>query len=72
MKITRRKLGAAVMIAPIAPAVLAQTPPSAQPPIPANPEAELAAMKEQNKRYSEVLDKIQVPMAAEPAFQFKA
>ena len=65
MKITRRKLGAAVL-APAA--LLAQAPP----PIPANAEEELAAVREQNRRNAEILDKFQVPMAAEPAFVFKA
>ncbi len=66
MKISRRKLAMA-MITPAA--LLAQTP---QPPIPANPEEELAAIREQNRRNSQALDEFPVPMAAEPAFQFKA
>src|SRR6185369_7404674 len=66
MKITRRRLAAAI-IAPAA--LLAQTPP---PPIPANAEEELAAIREQNRRNSQALDEISVPMAVEPAFQFKA
>ena len=66
MKITRRKLGAAMM----APAVLlAQAP---QPPIPATADEELAAVKEQNRRNAEALDKFRVPISAEPAFVFKA
>ena len=65
MKITRRKLGA-VVLAPAA--LLAQTPA----PIPANPEEELAAMREQNRRNAQALNEFEVPMAAEPAFQFKA
>jgi hypothetical protein len=68
MKITRRELAAAVL-APSA--LLAQTPPQ-PPPIPSSPEEELAAVKDQNRRYSEALDKFPLPMAAEPAFQFKA
>jgi hypothetical protein len=68
MKITRRELGAAAL-APAA--LLAQTPPQ-PPPVPASPAEELAAMKDLNRRYSEALDKFPVPMAAEPAFQFKA
>ena len=66
MKITRRRFGAAV-IAPAA--LLAQTPP---PPIPSNPEEELAAFRDQNRRNAQALDEFRVPMAAEPAFQFKA
>jgi hypothetical protein len=65
MKITRRRLA----MAALAPAALpAQTPP----PIPANREEELAAVREQNRRNAEALDKFKVPVAAEPAFVFKA
>jgi hypothetical protein len=67
MKITRRSLGAAV-IAPAALLAQTQTPP----PIPANPEEELAAMKELNRRNLKALDEFHLPMAVEPAFQFKA
>jgi hypothetical protein len=65
MKTTRRKLGMAV----IAPAVLAaQTPPA----IPSTAEEEQAAVREQNRLNAQALDKVSVPMALEPAFQFKA
>ena len=65
MKITRRQLAKAAL----APAALAaQTPP----PIPANAQEELAAIREQNKQNAQALDKVSVPMALEPAFQFKA
>jgi hypothetical protein len=67
MKITRRKLGAAL----IAPAALLAQPP-APPPIPSNPEEELAAIREQNRRNAQALDEVRVPMTVEPAFQFKA
>ena len=66
MKMTRRKLGAAV----IAPAVLLAQAPT--PPLPATPEEELAAAREQNRRNAEALDKFRVPMPTEPAFLFKA
>jgi len=66
MKITRRKWGA-VVIAPAA--LLAQSQP---PPIPSNPEEELAAIREQNRRNAQALDEFRVPMSAEPAFQFRA
>jgi hypothetical protein len=66
MKITRRKLAAAAL-APAA--LLAQAP---QSPIPTNPEEELTAIREQNRRNSQTLDEFRVPMAAEPAVQFKA
>jgi hypothetical protein len=65
MIITRRRFGAAAL-APAA--AFAQTPP----PIPSSPEEELAAVKAQNRRNTETLDQFQVPMAAEPAFVFKA
>ena len=66
MKLTRRQLGAAV-IAPAALLAQAQTPA----PIPSNPEEELAAAREQIRRNSQALDAVAVPMAVEPAFQFK-
>ena len=65
MKITRRKLAAALAPA----ALLAQAP---QPPIPSNPDEELAATRAQNQRTSQALDKFAVPMAVEPATVFKA
>jgi len=65
MKITRRKLAAA-LISPAA--MLAQTPP----PIPANPTEELAAAREQNRRNAQTLDEFPLPMPVEPAFHFKA
>lgn len=68
MKITRRKLAAVAL----APALLAQTPPSqTPPPIPSNPEEELAAARAQNQRNSQALDKFAVPIATEPATVFK-
>lgn len=67
MKITRRKLALAVLAAPAA--MPAQTP---QPPIPANAEEELAALREQNQRNAQALDEVHVAMAVEPAFIFKA
>ena len=65
MKINRRRFGQAV-IAPMA--LAAQTPP----PIPSTAEEELAAVRQQNKLNSQTLEKFLVPMALEPAFQFKA
>jgi hypothetical protein len=67
MKITRRKLAAAV-IAPAALMAQPQTPP----PIPANAEEELTAVREQNRRNAHALDGVKIPMATEPAFTFKA
>jgi hypothetical protein len=63
-RITRRTLAGAILT----PAALAQT----QAPIPRTPDEELAAIREQNGRNSEALAKLQVPIATEPAFQFKA
>jgi hypothetical protein len=65
MKITRRRLGMAV----IAPAALAAQTPA---PIPSTAEEELAAARQQNKLNAQALDKFRVAMAVEPAFQFKA
>ena len=65
MKITRRKFAVAVL----APAALAA---QTLPPIPSNAEEELAAVRAQYKLNSQALDKVRVPMALEPAFQFKA
>jgi hypothetical protein len=64
MKITRRKL--ALVLA--APAGLAQTPP-AQIQTAADP---LEAAKDRIKANGDALSKESVPMATEPAFQFKA
>ena len=58
MKLTRRELPAA-LVAPAA--ALAQAP--------AN--EDLKAAREQTRRTGETLAKFEVPMATEPAFQFK-
>jgi hypothetical protein len=58
IKITRRKLAAAL----VSSSALAQTPASADP---------LQAAKDRVKANSDMLAKEQVPMATEPAFQFK-
>ena len=63
MKITRRKLAAAVAASAAAP-LLAQTPaPSAD---------ELQAARDRLKANSDTLAKQAVPMALEPAFVFRA
>lgn len=64
MQITRRKL-AAVLTSGVA---LAQTP--AAPP--SRPDELLQAARERNKANAAALAAEQVPMATEPAFQFKA
>jgi hypothetical protein len=66
MKMTRRKLAASALASA---AALAQTPP---PPRAETGEELLKAAREQVKRTGETLAKQQVPMATEPAFQFKA
>ena len=49
---------------------MAQT--QAPAPIPRNADEELAAVREQNRKNSEVLANARVEMSAEPAFVFKA
>jgi hypothetical protein len=65
MELTRRKLAGAVLSS--AAAALAQT----QPPPPTADE-DLKAARDRIKANSEALAKIPVPMATEPALQFKA
>jgi hypothetical protein len=66
-KMTRRELAGAVLAATAATAA-AQAPPST----PANPGEELQAAHEQNRRSSEALTKVSIPMDTEPAFHFTA
>ncbi len=67
MKITRRRLAASAL----APAVaMAQNRPT-QPPSEA-PEELLKNAREQVRRNGEAMARISIPMATEPAFQFKA
>ncbi len=63
MKLTRRQLAAAVVSA----TAMAQT---SQTPV--RPADELQAARERIKANGETLAQQQVPMATEPAFQFKA
>ncbi len=63
MKITRRKLAAAVL-GPAA-AAAAQTQPPAEAPL-------VKAARDRNQANSAALAKVDLPMATEPAFQFKA
>lgn len=51
-------------------ALMAQVPPPAA--IPQNPEDELKAANEQNRRNADQLAKIAVPMTVEPAVHFRA
>ena len=64
MKLTRRQLATALTSA----AALAQTPSGP----PATPEEELKAARDRLKANGATLAKQEVPMATEPAFQFKA
>jgi len=65
MKLTRRQWAAA---ATSSVAALAQT----APPAPATAEDLLKAARERMKNNADALDRQQLPMAVEPAFQFKA
>lgn len=62
MKLTRRELASALTAA----TAMAQTPPSA------SPEAQLQAARDRVKAIAARLASEPVPMATEPAFQFKA
>ena len=64
MKMTRRQLAAAMVSAA---AVTAQTPLPA-----ASPGDDLEAARNRLKTNRDALAQVQVPMATEPAFQFKA
>ncbi|SPE33388.1 exported hypothetical protein [Candidatus Sulfopaludibacter sp. SbA6] len=66
MKLTRRKLATAVLVP--AAAALAQT----QPALPRNPDEELKAARDRAKSTGDALAQQTVPMATEPAFQFRA
>lgn len=63
-KLTRRQLAAA--LAPVAALAQTVTRPSA------DPEEELQAARERLKTTATALDAVNLPMATEPAFQFKA
>jgi hypothetical protein len=65
-RLTRRQLG--IVVAGSA-ALMGQTPP---PPLPANPEEEILAIRTQLRANSEALAKFDLPIATEPAAHFKA
>jgi hypothetical protein len=67
MKLTRRKLAAAV-----AATAAAGVPLLAQTPAPPAPDDELKAARDRLKATGDTLAGQAVPMATEPAFQFKA
>ena len=66
MKITRRKLAAAVFVP--AASVMAQT----QPATPGTPDEELKAARDRAKLVTDALAQQTVPISTEPALQFKA
>jgi hypothetical protein len=68
MKITRRKLAAALA----APALAGRMPTAAAAQTTATPADPLEAAKARIKANSDALAKQDVPMSTEPAFQFKA
>jgi hypothetical protein len=54
--------------------LLGQTSPPAQPsaaPAPSDPNSDLTAAREQNRRNGELLAKFKIHMASEPSFTFK-
>ena len=67
MKLTRRRLAAAVLT-PLAAEAIAQTQPSP----PGTPDDEIKAARDRMKSNSDTLSRQAIPMATEPAFQFKA
>jgi hypothetical protein len=64
-KVTRRQLAATFAGG----ALLGQAP---TPPLPANPEEELRAARDDARQRADQLAKVVLPMSTEPAFQFKA
>ncbi len=66
-RLTRRQLG--IVVAGSA-ALMGQ--PAAPPPLPANPEEEILAIRTQLRANSEALAKFELPIATEPAAHFKA
>jgi hypothetical protein len=69
MKLTRRELAAALASGV---AVGAAQTESTGPSVPSTPQQELEAARERNRETAAALAGYAVPMAAEPAFQFKA
>ena len=64
MKISRRELGAVAVAAVVAPSAEPQTP---------APQPDLAqSVRDANRRNAETLAKFEIPIATEPAFEFKA
>jgi hypothetical protein len=69
MTLSRRELAAAAVAAVVAPSVESQT----QQPASDLAKTELAkVIHDANQRNSEALTKFEIPIATEPAFQFKA
>ena len=70
-KITRRRLAAVLAPAVLASAAPAQTSASSADAA-ANPAEELRLARERIRNNAGALEKVRLPMATEPAFQFKA
>jgi hypothetical protein len=66
MKLTRRKLAAAVLVPAASAFAQSQAPP------PGTPDEELKAARDRAKLTADALSQQAVPMTTEPAFQFKA
>ncbi|MFN7993928.1 MAG: hypothetical protein U0Q18_10020 [Bryobacteraceae bacterium] len=64
LKITRRQLAGTVLAATAAAQNSAQSP--------AIPSEELQAAREQSRRSADTLNKVDLPVSAEPAFHFSA
>jgi hypothetical protein len=71
-KFTRRKLAAALAPAAMASAMPAQNPASSAADSPAGPAEELRIARERIRNNADAVAKVKLPMATEPAFQFKA
>lgn len=67
MKLSRRDLTVAAAAAALATKTHAQTAPAGN-----TPQDQARLARENNQRASETLAKFEIPMATEPAFQFKA
>lgn len=66
LKLTRREVALALGSVALA----AQTPPTAQTPLPSNPDEELKAVRETIQQNIQQLAKVDLPMATEPAVHF--
>lgn len=67
IKLTRREVALALGSVALA----AQAPPTAQTPLPSNPDEELKAVKETIQQNMQLLAKVDLPMITEPAVHFR-